>query len=58
MPEPVSRLNAALKGRWRLLALAAAALLGASGVEAQVDEERAVIVSTQALLDAMETLAS
>ncbi len=47
--------------RWTLPALAAVALLGASGVEAQVgeaqvDEEHAVIAAAQALFDAMEAL--
>ena len=47
---------------WRTFpVLAVLALLGASGVEAsgveaQVDEERAVIAAAQALFDAMETL--
>ena len=46
---------------WTLPILAAAALLGASGIEAQVgdaqnDEERAVIAAAQAVFDAMEAL--
>ena len=56
MSDPVSRLNAALEGRWSLAALVAVALLAASGVETQVDEERAVIEATQAMFDAMEAL--
>ena len=46
---------------WTLPILAAVALLGASGIEAQVgdaqsDEERAVIAAAQAVFDAMEAL--
>jgi len=41
---------------WTLPALAAVALLGASGVEAQMDEERAVIAAAQAMFDAMKAL--
>ena len=41
---------------WTLPALAAVALLGATGLEAQADEERAVIAAAQALFDAMEAL--
>ena len=48
-----------LRALWRSLALIAlsASLLGvASGVEAQDDEERAVIEAVQAMFDAMEAL--
>ena len=41
---------------WTLPVLAAIALVGAQGVEAQVDEERAVIAAAQAMFDAMEAL--
>ena len=41
---------------WTLPALAAIALMGAPAVEAQADEERAVIAAAQALFDAMEAL--
>ncbi len=41
---------------WTLSALAAVALLGASGAQAQNDEERAVIAAAQAVFDAMEAL--
>jgi len=41
---------------WILPTLAAAALLGAPGLEAQNDEERAVIAAAQAVFDAMEAL--
>ncbi len=41
---------------WIVPALAAIAFLSASGVEAQTDEERAVIAAAQAVFDAMEAL--
>jgi len=41
---------------WILPTLAAAALLGAPGLGAQNDEERAVIAAAQAVFDAMEAL--
>ena len=41
---------------WTLPALAAVALLGGSGVAAQMDEERAVIAAAQAVFDAMKAL--
>ena len=41
---------------WTLAALAAVTLLGASDVEAQNDEEQAVIAAAQAMFDAMEAL--
>ncbi len=43
------------RGLWAT-ALAAVALLSASGVDAQNDEERAVINAAQAMFDAMEAL--
>ena len=41
---------------WILVTLTAAALLGAPGLEAQNDEERAVIAAAQAVFDAMAAL--
>ncbi len=41
---------------WTFPALAAVALLNASGVDAQTNEDRAVIAAAQAVFDAMEAL--
>ena len=41
---------------WTIAALVAIALLSASGVQAQNDEERAVIAAAQTVFDAMEAL--
>ena len=41
---------------WTLPALAAIALVCAPGIQAQADEERAVVAAAQALFDAMEAL--